>query len=217
MAQPKPRVVAFDCGGVLLDECPTGMYKWLAKKYPEKADKLVKAHHRNYDAWNRLKLEPEFSEADYWTVVIQNEGLTETVEDMKRYLRESLRHFPEVLKVAGEVKSSGTLVGIVSNHATEWFEDIADRFGFYDVFPRDYTIVSQTVRAAKPDAKILDILMERITRDHGQIHRHEVVFVDDKAANVEAAKQYGFHGIQFDALVTPADQLRAQFEKLGLL
>jgi hypothetical protein len=48
------------------------MYKWLAKKYPEKADKLVKAHHRNYDAWNRLKLEPEFSESDYWTVVIQN-------------------------------------------------------------------------------------------------------------------------------------------------
>jgi FMN phosphatase YigB (HAD superfamily) len=93
---------------------------------------------------------------------------------MKRYLRESLKHFPEVLKVADEIKSSGIVIGIVSNHASEWFEDIAARFGFYDVFPREYTIVSQAVRAAKPDAKILDILMERITRDHGQIHRHEV-------------------------------------------
>lgn len=50
----------------------SGMYKWLAGQYPEKAEKLRKAHHRNYDAWNRLKLEPEFTEADYWSVVIKN-------------------------------------------------------------------------------------------------------------------------------------------------
>lgn len=79
-----------------------------------------------------------------------------------------------MLEVAREVREGGALIGIVSNHATEWFEDIADRFGFYNVFPREYTIVSQAVRAAKPDPKILDILMERLRRDHGPISPSEV-------------------------------------------
>lgn len=215
----------------------SGMYKWLATKYPEKSDQLRKAHQRNYDAWNRLKLDPTFTEADYWRAVISNgtmctlypmpysfslvcdivEALTETVDDMKRYLRESLQHFPEVLHVVREVKSRGYVVGIVSNHATEWFEDIAAQFGFYDVFPRNYTIVSQDVRAAKPDHKIMDIFLDRLFKDHPDLQRHEVVFIDDKLANVDAAKEYGFHGIQFDALVSPAEELRAALKDFGVL
>jgi len=60
----------------------------------------------------------------------------------------------------------------------------------------------------KPDPRIFRILLER-----NGIDPASAVFIDDVAANAEAASQLGLHGIHFRS----PDQLRRELAVIGLL
>ena len=60
----------------------------------------------------------------------------------------------------------------------------------------------------KPDPEIYHILLDAL-----QVEAEDCIFIDDIESNIETATQLGFIGIHFS---TP-DELRDQFEKLGIL
>jgi hypothetical protein len=69
----KIKAVVFDCGGVLAEDCPVLCYHHLATKYPEsERPRIMDMHKRNYQLWNKFKIEKGYTEAMYWTDLIQN-------------------------------------------------------------------------------------------------------------------------------------------------
>lgn len=115
-------------------------------------------------------------------------------------------YIPENLELVrhlrGEYKT-----GIVAN-SSGTVEDRLRRSGARDLF--DVVIDSGVVGVAKPDHRIYLLAAERIGCAPA-----DCVFVDDKAANVDAADAVGMHGVLFDA--DSGQQLARTLVDLGLL
>ncbi|WP_341229899.1 HAD family phosphatase [Nocardioides salarius] len=122
-------------------------------------------------------------------------------------------HFPASL--VGEVPGTADLVralhaaGVPQWGLTNWSHEL------YPHAPRmfevlgllDDVVVSGTEGLAKPDPRVYELLVARTGRPLA-----DLVFVDDRADNVEAARALGMAGLVF----TGADALRADLRGLGL-
>lgn len=152
----------------------------------------------------------------YFETVIEREKLGESVEELKKRLRESIVCYEHVRDVAVALHKQGFALGIMSNHSTEWFDYIASTFKFAEFCPPHRTIVSQTVNAAKPSAAIMEKLYESFQQDFPAIKKEQVIFLDDTAANIKAAEDYGFKGIEYDARLQNAEELWTALSKYGI-
>jgi 2-haloacid dehalogenase len=122
-------------------------------------------------------------------------------------------HFPASL--VGEVPGTADLVrtlhaaGVPQWGLTNWSHEL------YPHAPRmfevlallDDVVVSGTEGLAKPDPRVYELLVARTGRPLA-----DLVFVDDRPENVEAARALGMAGLVF----TDADALRADLRGLGL-
>jgi len=122
-------------------------------------------------------------------------------------------HFPASL--VGEVPGTADLVrtlhaaGVPQWGLTNWSHEL------YPHAPRmfevlallDDVVVSGTEGLAKPDPRVYELLVARTGRPLA-----DLVFVDDRPENVEAARALGMAGLVF----TGADALRAELRGLGL-
>ena len=122
-------------------------------------------------------------------------------------------HFPASL--VGEVPGTADLVrtlhaaGVPQWGLTNWSHEL------YPHAPRmfevlallDDVVVSGTEGLAKPDPRVYELLVARTGRPLA-----DLVFVDDRPENVEAASALGMAGLVF----TGADALRADLRGLGL-
>lgn len=78
-------------------------------------------------------------------------------------------------------------IWLLSNHRTHWLLPRLKRLGVLEYFER--ILVSDTVGAAKPEPRAFDGLLEPDSR------AQRVLFVDDQACNVTAARQRGISAI----------------------
>ena len=118
--------------------------------------------------------------------------------------------------LAGEVPGSVDLLrdlhaaGIPMWGLTNWSHELwphaPARFGFLDEL-LESVVVSGTEGVAKPDPGIYELVVER-----SGIPAEELVFVDDKQANVDGAVAVGLDGVLF----TGADDLRTALRERGL-
>lgn len=223
----KIKGVIFDCGGVLAGNVPSRMLKTLAQRYPEEQRDTIQYCHKGpdrapgpcYRYWNNIKSMPEYKEADYWqdfkTMVKQ---VREPVEELQQMLQESYYCYTECLELAKQVKASGVAIAICSNHSAEWLDQIATKFGFYDVFNKDLVIVSQTVRSAKPAKAIYEVTLAKLREELGEdLQASEVLFIDDKQENIATASELGMLGFCFNAHAQPSDVLKQALIDLHLL
>ena len=82
-------------------------------------------------------------------------------------------------------------------------EHYADRFeGLLDGM-----ILSYEAGAIKPDHRIFEYGTERFN-----LIPEDCVFIDDLAENIEAAREFGFHGV----VITSPEQVERDLQKLGL-
>ena len=109
-------------------------------------------------------------------------------------------------EVHDELRAAGVPTFILSNASAETWPFAVERFPFLDRF--DGVLLSGEVGVAKPDPEIFDELCRRFG-----LRPESTIFVDDKAANVDAARALGFAGHHF----TGAAGLRAELVRLGLL
>lgn len=108
--------------------------------------------------------------------------------------------------VLSELKQRGVPVYGISNWSAETFPPQRQRFDFLSWL--DDLVISGAVGVIKPDPRIFRILLER-----NGIAPASAVFIDDVAANAEAASRLGIHGIHFRS----PDQLRRELAAVGLL
>jgi HAD superfamily hydrolase (TIGR01509 family) len=210
--------IAFDCGGVLAQDVPGIMYEKLSLKYPEdQRERIRNGHQRNYGCWNKFKIDPSYTEDQYWNDVIAHEKLNESVEELKALLRSTLHPYNVTIELVRKLKSGGKYqLGICSNHSIEWFASIAEQFKLYDYFEKDLVIVSQQVQLAKPSEQIFALVVQRFNQRQATVP-NQVLFLDDKEANVLAANQSGLRALHFDADVHDHAYLEQQLRVHGIV
>src|SRR4029077_7620321 len=124
------------------------------------------------------------------------------------------RRWPEMLageipgsvSVLAELRAMNVRLVALSNWSAEMFPVARARFDFLSWF--EGIVISGEVGVNKPDRRIFEHLGQRLG-----IEPEDAVFVDDSAANVDAATGLGFCAIQF----TEATALRIALVRLGLL
>lgn len=101
---------------------------------------------------------------------------------------------PAALALVDRVRASGIRCVLATNQHDHRFAVMRDRFGYRDRM--DSLRPSCELGAAKPDPAYFTTILEL-----EGITAEESLFIDDKAANVEAAQSVGIHGTHHD----PAD------------
>ena len=93
-------------------------------------------------------------------------------------------------RLIGDLKAAGYRLYVLSNMSCEFIAFLR-RFPVYGLF--DGEVVSCEEGCVKPEPRIYEILLERYGLDPA-----ETLFVDDRPANVEAARKQGIEGRLFD-------------------
>lgn len=147
----------------------------------------------------------DVTEAGYWQSLITKHSWPVTVSYLRRVVRANFHEIRGTRRVLGEIRESGYRLGLLSVHALEWVEYCQEKFRHHDLF--DTVSYSFHGGVSKPDPRAY-----RIAVDQLQVAPAEIVFIDDQAKNVEAAKRLGMKGVHFSS----ASQLRRELIKLGV-
>ena len=197
------RSVLFDLGGVLIGWEP-------ARAFAQVLDPSLVAEFMariDFPAWNRnhdAGLPFASGEQDLLTRFPADEA---AILAYRRHFGLTLTGLvPGTGAVLAELQQAGVRCAALTNWSAETFPVARQRFGLLDRF--EGVLVSGEERLAKPDPAIFTLALERFGLDAGTC-----VFVDDSAANVEAASALGLTGLHF----TDAERLRADLQGLGLL
>jgi 2-haloacid dehalogenase len=142
------------------------------------------------------------------------DALTAVYPDHEDSIRAFRKHWHEMVPHAydGSVAimkgfiDEGRDVTMLTNFASDTFRQAQEIYPFLKL-PRGVT-VSGDIGLIKPDPAIYD----RHTKDFG-LAPSATLFIDDSAANIAAARAYGWNAIQF----TGADNLKEELGKYGLL
>lgn len=109
---------------------------------------------------------------------------------------------PAMLDWQQQLKQHGIRTAILSNMGDSVLAHMEREF---DWLPRfDVLIWSYQHKLAKPDPAIYKIVLDRLGTQPG-----ETLFIDDKLANIEAARALGFVAIQFSNIEKLRDDLVA--------
>lgn len=196
-------VIVFDLGGVLIDWNPRYLYRQL---FEDEAAMEFFLTEICSPAWNaRQDAGRSFAEAV--------RELSERHPEQRALIEAYHHRWPEMIEgalddtvaILAQLVHAGFEVHALTNWSAETFPIARDRFAFLDWF--ETILVSGEVGMMKPDRAIFDLLLERIDRPAAG-----TIFIDDSAANIEAAGALGFDAIRF----TGADELRSELSRRRL-
>lgn len=200
----RPPTIVFDLGGVLIDWDPRHLYRRMF----DDTDRMERflAEVATSD-WNRAQdAGRPFAEGVALLAAAHPEA-REWIEAYHLRWAEMLGDPIETaVAVLAELRAAGARLYVLSNWSAETFPLARARYPFLDWF--DGILISGEVGLTKPDARVFRLLAERFG-----LEPHETVFIDDQAANVEAAERLGFMAIRFEG----GEQLRRALEALGAL
>lgn len=95
--------------------------------------------------------------------------------------------FPETLQLMDKLRQKNITIGLLSNalpNLSDTAKNLTDKKNIF---------TSYELGLLKPDIKIYQVVLQKLNAKP-----QEVIFIDDKQTNVEAAKLIGIHGIVFD-------------------
>lgn len=200
------RAVIFDLGGVLLEWSPLALYK---KHFPALTEAEIRAflEEVNFLAWN---LEQDKGRPFTEGVAALSARFPHRAALIRAYHEHWRDCIPGPIEgtaqILYELGRNGLKRAALTNFSAEKLALVRPRFAFFDWF--DVMIVSGEVGMVKPDPGIYHLTLERLA-----CQAQECVFIDDSLANVETARQLGFHAVHFQS----PQQLRAALQAWRLL
>jgi len=195
--------VVFDLGGVLIDWDPRHLYRQLFADPDEMEDFLARICTM---AWHSAHDLGDDSAQSCRRLAAQYPGHEKMIMAWAERGEEMVAgQIDGTVAVLGELTAAGIPCYALSNMEPDTFLIRRARFPFMEWF--DGHVISGIEGVAKPDRRIFEILLRRHGLDPGT-----TVFVDDVAANVEAARALGIGAVQF----TSAQLLRRDLRALGL-
>jgi 2-haloacid dehalogenase len=197
--------VVFDLGGVLIDWDPRHLYrKLLADDEPAMEHFLATVCTHE---WNRCQDAGRSFAEGARLLKRQHPDKADLIDAYGARFNEMMPGpIPGTVEILAELRERGTPLYGLSNFSAETFPPTLERFDFLRWFRG--MVISGEVGVIKPDARIYEIMLARFAIDP-----HRTVYIDDVAANAEAARPFGIHGIHF----TTPGALRAELVRLALL
>jgi 2-haloacid dehalogenase len=205
MPTPRPTVVVFDLGGVLVDWNPRYLYRTLFDGDDAAMERFLADVCT--PAWN-----DEQDRGRPWSeacalLVRDHPDKRELIEAWPTRFDETMAGpIAGTVDILAELRERGVPLYALSNWSAETFPRALARFPFLHWFRG--TVISGALRIAKPDAAIYRHLL-----DTYQLRAEDAVFIDDAPRNVAAAEALGMHAVRF----TDPPTLRAALVDLGLL
>ena len=193
----------WDVGGVILSNGWDRVSRRQAAERFDLAWEDFEERHQEVSALfetGRLSLE-EYLE---WTVFHVPRSFTR--DEFKAFMFAQSQPHPEALAVLAEVARTGRyLLGTLNNESLELNRYRIQHFGLREYFTVFFSSCFLGVK--KPDEAIYRIALQVTQREPA-----ECVFIDDRALNLECARELGMHTIHYQN----ADQLRAELRRLGV-
>jgi len=205
MAEPARNVVVFDIGGVLIDWDPRHLYRKLFS-----GDELAMEHFLANvctHEWNRCQDAGRSFAEGARLLKLEHPEKAELIDAYGARFDEMMPGpIAGTVEILAELRDRGTLLYALSNFSAETFPPALERFDFLRWFRG--MVISGEVGVIKPDPRIYELMLARFAIDP-----HRAVYIDDVAANAEAARPFGIHGIHF----TTPGALREELVRLAVL
>ena len=195
------RAIAFDWGGVLIENPAKGLLKYCAKQLQMTEHSLSNAYRKYAESFQKGTI----SEQSLWDNISPEwkhhspriPSLWEA--SFKKVYKEN----KEVFQLVSQLKQNGYLTGFLSNTETPAMRFFKKQH--YDMF--DVTVFSCAEGIRKPEKKIYQILLSKL-----RVEPQETVFVDDRSEFIDGAENVGIHGILFQ----DSNQLRRELTALSI-
>lgn len=202
------RAVVFDFGGVLFDWSPLHLYGELIPDAAEREHFLTKVCSPEWniqqDAGRTLQEATELLVTQH----PQHEPLIRAFYDRwTEMLRGPLHDGVALLR---DLHAKDVPVFGLTNWSAETFPYALANYDFLHLF-RDI-VVSGAEQCIKPDAVIYQIALTRYGKQLPGLQPQQLVFIDDLAKNVDAARQLGWHAIHH----VDCNETIRQLRELGL-
>lgn len=154
----------------------------------ETVEAIARAMPENAD-WNNLDLGILSQEEIIAQFKKDNPVLSDDIDLFWNDLTEIVRSFPQSKEWLSCLKSRGYNIYLLTNYPEEMFAlHCKTQFDFLDSV--DGMVVSSHCKITKPDKRIYQLLMSKYN-----LKADECVFLDDRAANTEAATALGMYTI----------------------
>lgn len=198
------KAIVFDIGHVLIEWNPRHLYRKIFEDEQEMEHFLESVCTAEWNEALDCGLD--------W-----KEALTERIEkfpeyeiQIKAYHERWDEMVPDALwntvEIMEQLRDKGFPIYSITNFHHETFAHAAQRFPFLNEF--DGIVVSGEVRQIKPESAIFHTFLEKYN-----LIAQTLLFIDDRADNIESAKKIGFNGIVFK----DANQLQTELKAMNLL
>ena len=193
------KAVIFDWGGVLIENPTEGILRYCREVLGIGTGCMLAAYRKLIPYLQEGKI----SEEEFWKGVRRRTGAKGAMP--ASLWLEAFEHSyvekKDVFDVAHALHGRGCRTGILSN-TEKPARPVMDRDS-YRIF--DPVVLSWQVGSAKPQRRIFEALIETL-----HLNPHEILLIDDVAANITAAKDLGLQGLLF----TDAETLRSDLADL---
>lgn len=198
-----PQAVVFDWGNVIGFSDRSVVVNFLCDSFH-----LSESEFESINLKKKQAMKSGKSDTDFWLEFAQMNGIDLPKCWEEKYtaiLRESVGADPNMYDLVEQLKDGGIQVGMLSNIDDRYVKLIRG-FGFYEPF--EPCLLSCEIGVEKPDLKAYELLIKTVN-----LPASEIVFIDDKKENVEAAKKMGIDALQFES----TEQVRQELLKRDLL
>jgi len=166
--------------GVIIKDPEGGLMPFVNRFFPNlKFDDV-------YRHWRKANV-GELSSLDFFSN-IGFEGDLEKIE--KEYL--DTIEIDTSFYSAAETLSKNFRLALLSNDLSEWSDYLRDKFDINKYF--DTVIISGEAKLKKPDIHIFNLMLQKLS-----LPAHECVYIDDRRANLAAAKSLCMETVLFNS------------------
>lgn len=201
---PKVRAVILDYGEVLCFLPTPDAIARMARIFRIDPQSFLPIYTASRGPYDRGDLLPE----EYWHTFASQVGVTlsgDLVEELRRWdLEMWSRTNDPMIRWLNNLRNAGLKTAILSNMPSDMVIHVRRNFPWMKDF--DHQIFSAEVRRIKPEPAIYQHSLYVL-----KVPASEILFVDDRDANLEQARASGMRGIRFQSV----QQLRDDLQALG--
>jgi putative hydrolase of the HAD superfamily len=196
--------VVLDYGEVLCSRPSPDALAGMAGMFGIDAEEFLTIYRSSRNPYDRGDLTADA----YWAELARGAGVTIDSQDIERLRRLDVHMWSninqEMTEWLARIHSGGFRTAILSNMQTDMAAHARRKFDWLRYI--DHQVFSCEVRSIKPDPAIYQHALAQLDAP-----QTEVLFVDDREENIQAARALGICGILFESVA----KFRKDLEELG--
>ena len=198
-----PQAVVFDFGGVMAGEDVEAVVRFIRESLHLSKEEFEKANQQK-----RLALQQGQTHAEFWIGLAKTKGIKlpkNWGETLYAVMKDTIKVNSQMYVLVDQLREKKMSVALFSN-VDEHRAAFIRNYGWYEPF--NPCVLSCDIGVNKPDPKAYAILLQKL-----KLPAKDVVFIDDREDNVQAAKELGIDAILFKS----EEQVRDELHQRGVL